>query len=693
MAQNLGIGVSVFLRDMFSAPAARVNTSMRNLHRNAMRMNKSTLQSIQAQSMAIAGIGALALRGMGAAVRVGAEFGDTMAYVGSISDKSSGSMERLTDRALQLGRQTMFTGRDIASGMQYMAMTGMGRNTIYQNIEAATDLAGATMSKLGGKGGAADILTNVMKMFDLTSEKSRKTADILTTITSSSNTNLYDLGEAIAYSGDTMKGLNIGLAETTAMIGVMGDAGIKGSMGGTALGNMFRFMTKAIGEFRTTRQSKAMKLLGLNPKDFMTAKGELKDIASIFKLLKEAAAKKTTVQSQSMMEAIFGIRGKRSSTQLISKLDRYEQLLAKIKSGQMTAGEIMNKRMNTLQGNILKMSSAWEVLKIQFTETIKPLLIPALKVITAIVSGITSFLQIPVIGSFFAKFAVGFVLVKTAAAAFRLIISTFALIHNRNSVAFASRVKSTVAGYAAMSAAARSNAAAAATSGAANSMPLYGQTGRFGSTRGAYFNRAGALIASGTGMRRRGTALSMKPGGLGSRYMRMHGGRFGMNVAGQASRRGIMGSIGRGAARMGGMRLAGGILGRLAGVLMGPIGMAVMVGIPLISSLVGAMNGNKDATEDLTASNKYSDEVSNRLHRYIIHGKGITDRMGYTGDNFIASQSEYRKALEISRTMSTATLQGPSAQTPVNVYVDGLKTQIQKETEEIIRANLEYHSL
>lgn len=690
MAQNLGIGVSVYLRDLFSAPAARVNTSMRNLHRNALRMNSATLRSIQAQNMAIAGMGALALRGMGQAVRVGAEFGDTMTYVESITGKTTGSMDALKKKALDLGKTTMFTARDIASGMQFMAMTGQGRSTIQEQISAATDLAGATMSRLGGRGGAADILTNIMKMFKIGPESSRRTADILTTITSSANVQLTELGDAIAYSGDTMTGLNIGLTETAAMIGIMGDAGIKGTMGGTALGNMFRFLTKAAGEFRTTRQSKAMELLGLNVGDFITAKGELKEVGTILKNLKKAADAQTTVGAQSMMEAIFNIRGKRASTQLIDRLDRYEELVAKIKSGEMTAGEIMNKRMNSLQGNILKMTSAWEVLKVQFTETIKPIIVPALKVVTAIISGITNFLQIPILGNFFGRWALGFVLIKTAAAALRVIISTFALIYKGAAAAFTSRVATTVAGYNAMTAA--SNRYTASTMGGA----MGGGMMPPGALASAYYRRGhtGAL-----GRTKGGTFYKTMRGGgkrfvshrVADRYYQMHGasmmargskfGRF-MGMGGRTVGRGLLGRLGLG------------VLGRLAGVLTGPIGMAVMIGIPLISSLISAVKGNTDATEENTENIKPSGpSAGNRLHSYMIKGKGITDKMGYSGDSFHASYDEFMKVNRLLMPAEAAGVRAKAKKDAINIYVDGVKTIVEQETENQLRAQLQYNIL
>ena len=57
----------------------------------------------------------------------------------------------------------MFMSRDIASGMKYLAMAGNDANQIQEMISGAAMMANAAGMELGGKGGTADLLTNIMR--------------------------------------------------------------------------------------------------------------------------------------------------------------------------------------------------------------------------------------------------------------------------------------------------------------------------------------------------------------------------------------------------------------------------------------------------------------------------------------------------------------------------------------------------
>jgi TP901 family phage tail tape measure protein len=661
---------------MFSAPASRVNSSMNNLYRNAQRMNRGTLQSIQAQNTAIAGIGVMAMRGMGSAIKIGAEYGDMMTYIGAISDKTGIKMGTLSDKALSLGKSTMFTSRDIASGMRFMAQAGMKRGEIESNIGAATNLAASTMSNLGGVGGSADVMTNIMRMFDKNQSQSDEVADILSVTTSSANLQLTHLGEAMKYAGTTMHSLKIPLSETSAMIGVMGDAGIQGSMAGTSLANMYRYLAKAMGQFGTKRQAEALNMLGLSKDSFMTDTGDLKERHVIFKELLTAAQNQTTVGGKTMMDALFGIRGEKSATLLINNLDKYKSLMDKISNGRGTAARITDEMMGSLKGNMNKMSSAYEVLQTRFTEAVTPILIPLLKVVTKITNALTSLFEIPVLGKFLGGFLMGFVAVKTVAAAFKIILSTIGLIHNKNTTAFAARTASTVAGYAKMTASARGYAAASRSGG----------FGAYGSKRAVMYNKGGNLVASGFGRRQRGSSLGTSAGSLGDRYKQRFGGRMGFGIAGGAGRKGIMGMLGRlGSGILGGGAM-GGIMGRVLGFLGGPLGMAISVGIPLITSLVGALNSNTDSNTDSSEETKENRRQSgDALTRYVLQGRSTLSNMGYQGDSSTISAQRLSAKMEAIRVFGD----NSGSKKPISIYFDGLEAKMEEVSENVMKYNLE----
>ena len=161
----LEVGISMVLRDNFSKPAYAMTNEIRRLNQQAKMANTANLEAAYSIGDSLAAGAGNFLKDIWGTVKRGAEYIDTMTTVGAISQATAGDLEMLSDRAQSLGLDTMFSSMDIASGMKYLAMAGNGVREINDMIEGATYVAGATGMALGGKGGAADMITNVAKAF------------------------------------------------------------------------------------------------------------------------------------------------------------------------------------------------------------------------------------------------------------------------------------------------------------------------------------------------------------------------------------------------------------------------------------------------------------------------------------------------------------------------------------------------
>jgi len=672
---TIGVGVQMFLRDQFSGPSRRINKASDMMRAKIEKMD--ALRHTRNLNAGLATMGVVALASMGRLVGVGAQYGYTMKFVEAVT-KSAGkvtsvALAEMDKRALKLGRTTMFTAQQVASGMHFLAKAGMTAQEVLGNIDATVSLAGATGSVLGGKGGAADIMTNLMRAFQLESTHSTRVADVLVSAVNSANVSLTDVGEAGKYAANTLEKLNIGIEDTAAMFMLMGNAGIQGTMAGTAVDNAFRYLSKTLGTFATGRQTKAMEMLGLTFKDLTRVGGqELKPVSEIFKIIGEATKQMGmgTLGQQQVIEAIFGVRGKRAALMLVQQMTSYDKLLNKISYG--SAGEsarLMDAMMGTLQGSILKTRSAWETLKIAFTKGITPTLQPILNGITSVLDKLTGLFNRPFWGTFFATAIGGFIVLKTVTWTYRAVKAGLKLITLQNQAAFANRVKATVAGYAAMGASARGYAAATrygAFMGGGGVMYSRARTGAAGPRIG---RMAGAAAKAG-----RGTPLI---GGI-------LGGLIGRMGVGAAARTGAVG------------------IGKIAAILSGPWGMAITMGLmilpPLISGVMSLIKKNRAATEDNTEATIMSSEQ--------LKNKWAQDKAKTQADNqaFVAKEKEIywqrlmnrQKALYFSQYRGG----GPSEKYRgmdefiemdrfgnVNIFIDGKKaisTELQRrQTQEI----------
>ena len=431
---SLEIGIALVLQDRFSNQAKDASAAIRRLHNEAKEAVTANLQTADSILGNVYNGFLNVATGITNTVLQGAEFIDTMTTVSAITGSTREQLQMLSETAQSSGLETMFGSRDIASGMKYLAMAGstreqlqmlsetaqslgletmfgsqdiasgmkylaMAGNTVEQindMIKGAAYVANATGMELGGKGGAADLITNVMKTFKIVGDgASELVGDQLTKATLSANISMTDLAESIKYSAADMVMLKKELPEVAAMIGTLGNAGIQGSMAGTSLGNMARYLIKAFNP--KTDAYSFLQRMGLSQQDFVDAQGDLIDFGDIMEKISKGVENLPSIDRGKAIGAIFGVRGQRAANAIMNDLEGYRNLLDQIQNNSAGfAKDIVDKRMNTLAGSIDKVSSAWENLKVAFTEQIGPALMPILNTISQIIEAVRKFVTTPV---------------------------------------------------------------------------------------------------------------------------------------------------------------------------------------------------------------------------------------------------------------------------------------------------------
>ena len=159
-----------------------------------------------------------------------------------------------------VGIKTKFSAPEVASAAKFLAMAGYDIEAINNAIQPIADLALIGDADLGE---TADKMTNIMTTFGYDSkylhknpEIMRQLGNIMATTATRSNTDLMMLAESAKYGGGVAKlygGKDPNLfADTMALFGVMGNAGIQASSAGTALRMMYQNI------FKPNRNQQAM---------------------------------------------------------------------------------------------------------------------------------------------------------------------------------------------------------------------------------------------------------------------------------------------------------------------------------------------------------------------------------------------------------------------------------------------------
>ena len=155
-----------------------------------------------------------------------------MSKVAAVSGATGSDLEALRDKAREMGEKTKFSASEAAEAMNYMAMAGWKTEDMLSGIEGVMNLAAASGEDLAT---TSDIVTDALTAFGLTAKDSGHFADILAAASSNANTNVSMMGETFKYCAPIAGALGFSAEDTAEAIGLMANAGIKGSQAGTSL--------------------------------------------------------------------------------------------------------------------------------------------------------------------------------------------------------------------------------------------------------------------------------------------------------------------------------------------------------------------------------------------------------------------------------------------------------------------------
>ena len=134
-----------------------------------------------------------------------------------------------------MGATTAFSATESAQAMEYMAMAGWKTTDITNGLAGVMNLAAASGEDLAT---TSDIVTDAMTAFGMSADQSTYFADVLAQTATNANTNVGMMGETFKYVAPLAGAMGYNIEDMSAAIGLMANAGIKGSQSGTSLRNI-----------------------------------------------------------------------------------------------------------------------------------------------------------------------------------------------------------------------------------------------------------------------------------------------------------------------------------------------------------------------------------------------------------------------------------------------------------------------
>ena len=302
-----------------------------------------------------------------AAVKTAADFDSAMSRVAAVSGAAGDDLDRLRDKAREMGEKTKFSASEAAEAMNYMAMAGWKTEDMLSGIEGVMNLAAAFGEDLAT---TSDIVTDALTAFGLSAQDSGHFADILAAASSNANTNVSMMGETFKYCAPIAGALGFSAEDTAEAIGLMANAGIKSSQAGTALRTIMNNLT---GEVKLSGAA-----FGEVTVATTSADGSMRNLSDILADCRSAFNQMSESEKANAAETLVG---KNAMSGFLALMNAGEadinKLSSAIASCDGTAAGMAETMQDNLAGQLQILKSQLEELAISFGE----LLMPAIRTI------------------------------------------------------------------------------------------------------------------------------------------------------------------------------------------------------------------------------------------------------------------------------------------------------------------------
>lgn len=353
-----------------------IETGLKKVSSIAKTGIATTVTAISGMSTALAGVA-------GYSIKVGSSFEAGMSKVQAVSGASNEQLQRLSDKAKEMGATTKFSATEAADAMNYMAMAGWKTEDMLNGIDGIMNLAAASGEDLAT---TSDIVTDALTAFGLSASDSTHFADVLAAASSNANTNVSMMGETFKYVAPVAGSLGYSAEDCAVAIGLMANSGIKASQSGTALRSMFSRLAKPSKEVK-----EAMEKLNISLTD---SHGNMKSLDTLMGDLRNSFSGLSESEKAEMASSLAGQEAMSGLLAIVNASDAdFNKLKDAIYGADGASAKMAETTQDNLQGKITILKSTIEGLGIKIYEEIEDPMKEAAESATDSVGQISSALE------------------------------------------------------------------------------------------------------------------------------------------------------------------------------------------------------------------------------------------------------------------------------------------------------------
>lgn len=333
---------------------SRLQVSMDSVGKKLTSAGKNLTTKV---TLPIVGIGT-------AAIKASIDFESAMDKVASLSGAQGEQFDSLRDKAIEMGAKTMYSATESAEALQYMALAGWNTKEMLVGLEPVLKLAGAAGMDLGT---ASNIVTNGLIAMGLSANDAAHFADVMAVTMSKSSTDVNQLGEAFKYVAPLAGSMGYSIEDLSLALGIMANAGIQASQGGTSLRRILLNLSDPTDEVAV-----AMEKLGIS---MFNPDGSAKSLYDLMVELRGAMKGLTDEEKAQYAATIAGSTGLSGLLAIVDASDeKFNGLANAINTSDNAALNMYDTMTNNLKGSLDELMSALEALGISLGEILTPII-------------------------------------------------------------------------------------------------------------------------------------------------------------------------------------------------------------------------------------------------------------------------------------------------------------------------------
>lgn len=276
------------------------------------------------------------------------QFGQAIADLSAITGATGKDLDYLKNQAIELGKGTKGGAVAVVEAYKLIASA---KPELLENVSALNQVTEAVLTLAQASGmempDAAIALTDAMNQFGADASQATVFVDALANGAKYGAAEIPQVTEALLKFGAVARTSNISIQESTALVELLAENGLKGADAGTALRNVLLKISAPDALPKKAQEEFAR--LGIS---LETLKDKSVPIQEKLELLKPL------LKDNASIVKIFGLENATAALNVLGHTDRLKELTSKMNENG-TATEQANIRMDTLTGSIDLLESAW----------------------------------------------------------------------------------------------------------------------------------------------------------------------------------------------------------------------------------------------------------------------------------------------------------------------------------------------